>query len=207
MVGTLVKLASVVIAIVEVNGSTIEGDGLADAQVISGEELAVLLDVLLALEELALRDAGVLEFLLVDGDGVVLEVEEDLDLAVAAVLLVALDHALLEVAEEAQHVPVEVHPVRLVELGGVSGRIFGVEVVVGGGEEGGVVDLWLLIGRLAGERVFGGFLLVDIPIVLLLLGTDLLVVLLELLRGREARQQRKIACHLFYNLLKYYFYR
>lgn len=130
LAGALVELAGVVIAVVEVDGAAVERDRLADAQVVGSQELAVLLHVLLPLQELALRDARVLEFLLVDGDGVVLEVEEHLHLAVAAVLLVALDHALLEVAEEAQDVAVEVHPVGLVELGGVAGRVFGVEVVV-----------------------------------------------------------------------------
>lgn len=173
---------------------------MTDAQVISCEELAVLLDVLLALEELALRNARVLEFLLVDGDGVVLEVEEDLDLAIPAVLLVALDHALLEVSEEAQHMAIKMHPIWLVELGGIARRIFGVEVIVGGGKEGRVVDHGFFIVGLSGQRVFSGLNLVDIPVLFLLLGTHLLVVLLELLRGREARQQRKIACHLFYNL-------
>ena len=196
-----VEFPGVVIAVVEVDGPAVERDCLSEPEIVGSEEFPIFLDVLLALEELALGDARVLEFLLIDGDGVVLEVEEHLHLTVAAVLAVALHHALLEISEEAQHVAVEVDPVRLVKLRGVAGGVLGVEVIVGGGEEGSVVDHWFFVGGLTGQGVPRRLLLVDVAVLLLLLRAHLLVVLLELLRGRKSRQQWKVRRHRFYNLL------
>jgi len=88
-------------------------------------------------------------------------------------------------------------PVRLVELGGILGDIFGVEVVVGSGDQGFVIDSWLLVWLFAGEWVAGGFLLVDVAVLLLLGRTDLFVVFLELLGGGEAGEEREIGSHGF----------
>lgn len=125
-----VELAGVVVAIVEVDGPAVEGDGLSESEIICGEELAVLLHVLFSFEELALGDTRILEFFLVDGDGIVLEVEEHLDLSISAILVVALHDALLEVSIEAQDMSVEIDPVWLVQLGGVLGDVLGIEVIV-----------------------------------------------------------------------------
>jgi hypothetical protein len=69
-------------------------------------------------------------------------------------------------------------------------------VIVAGGDESFVVDLWLLVGGCAGKGVFGGFYLVDVPVVFLFFGAYLLVVLFELLGGGEPGQQGEIRSHL-----------
>jgi len=96
----LIELSSIVIAVVEVDGSAVDDNSFAQLEVIGGHEFAVVLDVLLAFEELALGYSRILMFLFVDGNGVVFQVEEHFDLPVPFVLGVGLDHAFLEVPEE-----------------------------------------------------------------------------------------------------------
>ncbi len=79
------------------------------------------------------------------------------------------------------------HPIWLIELRGVLIGIFGIEVLVGGGEVGLVVDNWLLIVRLSRERISGWFCFVDVPVLLLFAVTALAVVVLELLCGCKSR--------------------
>lgn len=53
-------------------------------------------------------------FFFVDGDGVVLKIEQDLHLTVTLIFEVAFDDCLFEVAKEAENMPIEMDPFRLV---------------------------------------------------------------------------------------------
>jgi hypothetical protein len=70
-------------------------------------------------------------------------------------------------------------------------------MVVGGGDQHFVVNLWFFVGGLSGERVFGRFDVVEIAILFLLLGTHFFVVLFELLGGGESWQQGEVRRHYF----------
>lgn len=196
----LVEFSGVLITVVEVDGPTIDLEDFSEFDVVGSHELAVSLGVFLPFQEFPLRNSRVLVFFLVDGDGVVFEVQEELDLAVAGVLGTAFDDTLLEVAEEAKNMAIEMNPVGLVELRAVLGNVLGIEVGVCGGDHGGVLDHWFLEGLFPGQGVSAGLLLVDVPVVVLLDVAHLLVVLLELLRRRKARQQREVGSHRYCNL-------
>jgi len=94
-------------------------------------------------------------------------------------------------------------PVGLVQLRGVFRCVFGVEVVVGGGNKRFVVDLGLLERRLSWERVFSGLDFVYISIILLLFGTHLFVMFLELLGWSETWEKWKVRSHVYITYLKY----
>ena len=87
------------------------------------------------------------------------------------------------------------HPIRLVEFGCVFGYIFGVEVVVSSGNKCFVIDLGLGVGKFPWQGIMDGFDFVDIPVIFLLLGTDISIVLLKFLGGCEAGQQRVVRSH------------
>ncbi len=86
-------------------------------------------------------------------------------------------------------------PIGLVQLRGVLGDIFGVEVVVGSRDQGFVIDFRLLVNWLPGEGVPGGLDFVDISVIFLLFGTHFLVVLFELLGGGEPGQKGEVRSH------------
>ena len=92
---------------------------------------------------------------------------------------------------------VKVDPVGLIQLGGVLLDILRVEVIMRGGELGGIVDNWLLIGGLSRKGVFGGFYFVDVSVLLLLFRADLSIVVLELLGRSESWQEGEVRCHIF----------
>lgn len=113
----LVKLAGVVITVVQINIPAVNRDGLPQPEVVGGQEFPVLVKALLPPEEgLADGETVIFLFFLVHLDGVVLEVEEHLDFAVAFVFEVAFDDCLLEEAVEPEDMPVQMNPVRLVQL-------------------------------------------------------------------------------------------
>ena len=81
------------------------------------------------------------------------------------------------------------------EFGGVFGYIFGVEVVVSSGDKCFVINLGLSVREFPWEGVMDGFDFVDIPVIFLLLGTDISIVLLKFLGGSEAGQQGVVRSH------------
>ena len=88
----------------------------SDVEVLPGVmvgQLADHLGHLLPLEEHALRNAGVFDFLLSDEDGLVGKVVVDLDGSDAVVFESAFDDVLLEVGIEAQHFAIVLEPWRL----------------------------------------------------------------------------------------------
>ena len=68
---------------------------------------------------------------------------------------------------------IQMNPIRLMEFGGVFGYIFGVEVVVSSGDKCFVINLGLSVREFPWEGVMDGFDFVDIPVIFLLLGTDI----------------------------------
>ena len=96
----LIKLSGVVITVIEVNRPSIKSNRLANFYIVSSQKLAVFQYVFFPFEELPLRYSRVLKFLLIDGNGVILEIKQHFDLPVSIVLQAALHHALLEVAKE-----------------------------------------------------------------------------------------------------------
>mmetsp|Transcript_22594 Transcript_22594/g.59687 ORF Transcript_22594/g.59687 Transcript_22594/m.59687 type:complete len:660 (+) Transcript_22594:186-2165(+) len=109
----VVEPAREAVAAGNVVGPAVDVDLLADAHVVRAEEArAAALRDAVALQEGALRDAGVLDLGLRDARGSVLHVEHDGHVPVAAVLLRRLGHVLLEEAVEAQHLLLVLQPGR-----------------------------------------------------------------------------------------------
>ena len=102
----LVELTSILIAVIKIDGTTIDFKNLSEMEIIGSHELAITLDVLLSFEEHTLRNTWVLLLFLVDGDRVVFNVEEHLYFTVALVFKVALNDTFLEEAEESEHMPI-----------------------------------------------------------------------------------------------------
>jgi hypothetical protein len=68
-------------------------------------------------------------FLLVDGDGVVLQVNQDLQLTISGILIITFHNRLFEEPIEAKNVSIQSHPIRLELFAGLD-CVFGVEVVM-----------------------------------------------------------------------------
>ena len=68
-------------------------------------------------------------------------------------------------------------------------------MIVGCGNLYFVIDLRFDIGCLSGERILDGLYLVDIPIVFLLLSTNISIMFLEFLGWCESGQQWVVGCH------------
>jgi len=78
------------------------------------------------------------------------------------------------------------YPIWLVQLGGVSVDIFGVEMVMGGGYEGFVIDYRFFIWDFPRQRILNWLDIINISIFLLLSRAYFFVVLLKLLCGGES---------------------
>jgi hypothetical protein len=89
------------------------------------------------------------------------------------------------------------NPVGLIELGCILAHVFRIVMIVGGGEEGSIVDNRFLIDWLSGQRILSYLDFINVSVLFLLLGTYLLVVLFEFLGWCETRKQWKIGCHSF----------
>jgi hypothetical protein len=125
-------------------------------------------------------------------------VKEDLHLSVPGIFMIALHDALLEESKKPEDMAIQVDPIGLVEFRCISVDVFGIEVIVRGGKEGGIVDHGFFIGWLARQGVLGWLDFINISILFLLLGAHLLVVLLEILGGGEPRQKWEIRRHCFF---------
>ena len=91
------------IAVVNAHGAAHNGDVDSNAEIVWHEGSAVTLEDNLALEELALRDAGVGLLRFSQVEGLVLEEVADGNLSDTSVFQSRLNHTLLEVAIESQH--------------------------------------------------------------------------------------------------------
>ena len=79
------------------------------------------------------------------------------------------------------------YPIWLVQLGGILGDVFGIEVVVSGGDEGFIIDDWFLIRNFPRERVLNRLDIIDISIFLLFSRAYFFVVLFKFLGGCKSR--------------------
>jgi len=124
--------------------------------------------------------------LFIDRDWIIFKVEEYFDLAISWIFMIAFDNAFFEVSIESKDMPIEMNPVRLIELRAISTDILRVEMIVSCRDKWCIVHCWFLVSLLSGKGVSSGFLFVDISILLLLNMTHFFEVLFELLSGSEA---------------------
>ena len=95
------KLSCVVITIIEIYRSSVDNSSLSQFEVICGHEFTIIFNVFLTLEEYALRDTGILCFFLINGNRVVLKIEEDFYLSISLVFSIFLYDTFFEVTVEA----------------------------------------------------------------------------------------------------------
>ena len=193
----LIELSTVLVAVVNVDLAPIDFDCLPDHEIMGSEEFPIRSTDFLSFEENALRHSRVLFFLFVHGDRVIFQVEQDLDFSISGIFSVAFYNRLLEEAVKSEDMPIKTNPVRLVELARISG-VFGVEVVMGCGFKG--VAWWdrLPVFFFPRQGVESGFDIVNIPVELLLGGTDFPVMFFELLGGSKPGEKGVIGSHVQY---------
>ena len=166
----LVELSCVLIAIVKVNVSTINSDRFSESEIIGSEEFSILSETFLSSEEIFSNwKTVVLLFFFVHLYRVIFEVEKHFHLAISFVFKVAFNYRFLKISVKPEDMSVQMYPIWLVELGGVSVGIFGVEMFMGGGKVWLVDVSGLNIFRLTRQWVSGGFDVVNVPIGLLFL--------------------------------------
>ena len=96
-------MAGVIVAVVDSEGASANGNVCSDEEIVWHEGAAVSLQNNLALQEGALRNASVDLLGLSEHDGLVLQVVENGDETDASIFKTALDDALLKVGVEAEH--------------------------------------------------------------------------------------------------------
>lgn len=175
-----IKLASVFITVVEIDGSAINFYNFSDLKCSRSEKFPICIKGFLPLEEDALGDSWILFFFFVDGDGVIFQVEHNFDFSIPGIFWVAFNDTFLEETIKSKNMTIKSNPIGLIEFRGVR-IILGGKMIMSGGDESLAGFFWFLELFFTRKNILGGLYVVNIPIKLLLLWTHLSVVLFEFL--------------------------